>query len=183
MKQLAMFTVMMLAATAAGCWERPAALAPAPQAAPTTQPRSEYLARTAVKPEPVLESPTAVDSALAWSERYSQAIEKLARLQQENADLQEKNRSIASQAVKHQAELAQAQKELNDANAMLVDIRGELEKWKASVLGFRQEMRSAQQAQLEALTKVLRVLGAEVQPTTRPAEKAAETKDVASGSR
>lgn len=59
---------------------------------------------------------------------------------------------------------------------MLIELRGELTKWKSNVLGFRQEIQTAQQAQLEALQKVLRLLGGEVpEPTTRPAAAKPDT--------
>jgi uncharacterized protein YeaO (DUF488 family) len=53
------------------------------------------------------------------------------------------------------------EKELAEANEFLQQMHVELNKWKSDVLGFREEMRQAQQAQLEALAKILRVLGAE----------------------
>ena len=139
-----------------------------PPLAPATQPSAEYLRHTAVQGDGMAESTSAVDSALALSERYSQAVEKLTVLQTENKTLIERNSHLVGQTTKLQAELAQTQKELEDANAMLVDIRKELEKWKTDVLGFRQEMRQAQQTQIEATGKVLKMLGGDA-PTLPPA--------------
>ena len=138
-----------------------------PPVAPATQPTADYLRHTAVQGEGTAESTSAVDSALALSERYSQAVEKLTVLQTENKTLIERNSQLVGQTTKLQAELAQTQKELEDANAMLVDIRKELEKWKTDVLGFRQEMRQAQQTQIEATGKVLKMLGGDA-PTLPP---------------
>lgn len=160
-------TMLAAVAMVAGCMPPPPP--PPPPAAVTSQPSAEYLKKTAVKSE-TPEAPTAVESALAWSEKYSQAMEKMSGLQQESAQLSEKNVTLAAENKRLQGELVQAQKELSEANTMLVDIRQELEKWKANVLGFRQEMRSAQQAQLEALGRVLKLLGGEMpSATTQPA--------------
>ena len=42
-----------------------------------------------------------------------------------------------------------------------LEMHVELNQWKADVLGFRDEMRKAEAAQLQALGKILRILGAE----------------------
>jgi hypothetical protein len=47
----------------------------------------------------------------------------------------------------------------------------ELNNWKADVIGFRQEMRSAEKAQLEALLKILQILGGEVDLELRQDEQ------------
>ncbi|MFB0524723.1 MAG: hypothetical protein ACETVZ_04235, partial [Phycisphaerae bacterium] len=47
-------------------------------------------------------------------------------------------------------------------------MRIELNNWKANVLGFRDERREAEIAQLEALLKILKILGGEV--TRAPTE-------------
>jgi len=59
------------------------------------------------------------------------------------------------------AQLSQTQKELEEANEFLQKMHVELNQWKADVLGFRDEMRKAEAAQLQALGKILRILGAE----------------------
>jgi len=73
-------------------------------------------------------------------------------------------------------ELKQARKELDEANAMLREMQTELAKWKADVLGYRDEMRTAQTAQIDALRRILRLLGAEEIPpaaAAKPPEPAA----------
>jgi septal ring factor EnvC (AmiA/AmiB activator) len=168
--------------TAGGCWEqepavrmtapartipaRPSAAAAAPakppEAAPTAQ--AHYLAPATLKDEGGRELPNATDSAVEWSIKYAQTSEKLLAGQRENQELADKNRALASQIVKFQADLDNSQKHIKEAEAMMLELRGELDKWKTNVLGFRQEMRDAQQAQLEALQKILRLLGGETQP-------------------
>lgn len=161
---------------------QPACLSNAPQSAATVKPApppagppaadDSYMRRTAIKYDANPQSGDAVESALVWSEKYSRAVEKLALLQAENRDLEEKNTRLADQGAKLQAELAQSQKELGEANALLLEMRTDLDKWKQNVLGFREEMRRAQQAELDALTKVLKLLGGEVvAPASQPVEK------------
>jgi hypothetical protein len=58
--------------------------------------------------------------------------------------------------------LQQAHKELAEANSLLIDMRVELNNWKADILGFRNEMRNAETAQLETLLRILKVLGGQV---------------------
>ena len=174
MKRISL-TAVCVAALLAGCWKVPQEeLVALPQEA-LAQEDTSYLSKSAVAGEEGKDTETAVERALVWSRKYSESIEKLVAAQQESRDLQEKGRQLAGQLAQAQAELSQTQKELQDANAMLLELRRELQSWKRDVLGFRQEMRGAQQAQLEALTKVLRLLGGEVtQPTTQPAGRGRE---------
>ncbi len=125
-------------------------------------PKAEYLSEVSVKAVHEGEGETAVESALIWSEKYAEAVERLVRMQQENRQLAESNRKQTGRISDLRQELAQCQKELAEANAMLIEMGGELEKWKANVLGFRQEMRKADEVQLIALYKVLRLLGGEI---------------------
>jgi len=60
-----------------------------------------------------------------------------------------------------EAKLKQTQKELGEANELLIEMLTELNTWKSNILGFRGEMRDAAKAQLEALLKVLEILGGE----------------------
>ena len=58
--------------------------------------------------------------------------------------------------------MQQTQKELTEANDLLIKMRIELNTWKMDVLSFRDEMRQAEEAELEALLKILRLLGGQV---------------------
>jgi septal ring factor EnvC (AmiA/AmiB activator) len=109
--------------------------------------------------EPAPKGSTAVESAIELSEKYAKLSEETATLRQSNQDLSAKNQQIQKQAAAFQAQLQQTQKELTEANDLLVEMRVELNNWKTNVLGFRDEMRQAQAAQLEALLKILKVLG------------------------
>jgi hypothetical protein len=95
------------------------------------------------------------------TERVTQLAGKAATLQQQNQQLTEENARLVKQTSEQQAQLKQAQTELAEANNLLIEMLGELNNWKSDILGFRGEMRGAAKAQLEALLKILEVLGAE----------------------
>jgi len=116
------------------------------------------------------QSPTAVESAIELSEKYAKLTEEAAVLRQQNQDLIDKNRQISDNVVALEAQLQQTQKELTEANDVLIDMRIELNNWKSDILGFRDEMRGAETAQLEALLKILQVLGGEVRAESSESE-------------
>lgn len=104
---------------------------------------------------------SAVERALEWSEKYQQLSIETAKLREENTELKLTNRDLQSKIENLQLQLDQAKAELEDANKFLADLQLELTKWKRDVLGFRDEIKTAQAAQLKALAKILRLLGAE----------------------
>jgi predicted RNase H-like nuclease (RuvC/YqgF family) len=105
---------------------------------------------------------SAVESAIELSERYARLSEEAAALRQQNQSTMAKNEQLNDQIVALKAQLQQVQKELNEANDLLIEMRIELNSWKNNILGFREEMREAQTAQLEALFKILGLLGGQV---------------------
>lgn len=105
--------------------------------------------------------PDAVQTALIWSEKYQQLSETANQLREKNVQLFEENARLKKEVESLKSELAQTQKELEEANEFLQKMHVELNQWKSDVLGFREEMRKAQAAQLQALAKILRILGAE----------------------
>ncbi len=118
-----------------------------------------------------LEGRGGVDIAMEWSSRYAEVTERLMLVERDNRDLLVENQHLQMEIQQVQAELAAMEQELSEANQMLVDLHQELDSWKRDVLSFRDEMRRAQAAQLNALQKVLRVLGGDVptglgQPTS-----------------
>ncbi len=161
---------LALALAGAGCSCGPRRDGPAEALSPTDQ--APYLKETAMAPDGQTETPTAVESALVWSEKYARAVEEISRREQENRRLADENRQLGQTVVGLRGELAQAQKELQDANSLLIDVRRANDKWKTDVLGYRDEMRGAHLAELDALHKVLRLLGGEV-PESAPAASAA----------
>jgi len=112
--------------------------------------------------EPAAQGPTVAESAMELSKKYAQLSEEATLLRQENENFTAENSRLKNQVAALEAQLRQAQKELTEANDLLVEMHVELNNWKADVLGFRGEMREAEKAQLQALLKILKVLGGEV---------------------
>lgn len=110
-----------------------------------------------------LEGRTPVQSALELSEKYARLSDQNAALRQENQRLGTDNENLRQQVASLEAKLQQTQKELGEANNLLIEMLTELNNWKSNILGFRGEMRQAAQAQLEALLKVLEILGGQTE--------------------
>ena len=106
---------------------------------------------------------TVVESAMELSKKHAALSEEAAALRQQNRDLTVGNQQLKEQVVALEAQLKQTQKELSEANDVLIAMKIELNNWKMDILGFRDEMRDAETAQLEALIKILKVLGGEVE--------------------
>jgi septal ring factor EnvC (AmiA/AmiB activator) len=179
-------TAWLWAAVAAisGCgnwtYNPPATTAHPPvTAAPAPAGDAAYLGKaSAVKSEGGADVASAVETALALSDKQVKLTDELLQAQQAKRDLEEVNRKLAGQSAKLQTDLDAAQKELAEANQMLVEMKKELEAWKGNVLGFRDEIRKAQKAELDSLRKILVVLGADApvtasaasQPSSQPSE-------------
>ncbi|MBW8001552.1 MAG: hypothetical protein FVQ80_05970 [Planctomycetes bacterium] len=112
--------------------------------------------------EAALSGPTAVESAIELSKKYATLSEETTKLKNENDMLNRENNSIKDQLNNSRAQLTQTQKELEQANDLLIEMRIELNGWKTDIIGFRQEMREADRAQLETLLKLLKILGGEI---------------------
>jgi len=112
--------------------------------------------------EPDQEGPTVVESAMKLSGEYARLTQEAAELRRQNEDFIAKNRQLSDQTASLDAQLKQAQQELAEANSLLIEMRVELNDWKADILGFRNEMRDAETAQLETLLRILKVLGGQV---------------------
>jgi chromosome segregation ATPase len=110
-----------------------------------------------------LEGRTAVESAIELSEKYARLSDQNATMRQENQRLTAENENLRQQVATLETKLKQAQKELGEANDLLIEMLTELNNWKSNILGFRGEMRQAAQAQLEALLKVLEILGGQAE--------------------
>jgi predicted RNase H-like nuclease (RuvC/YqgF family) len=104
---------------------------------------------------------TAVDSAIQLSQKYAKLSEDVVALRGQNQELLAENNRLKEQITDLDAKLKQAQKELTESNDLLIEMRIELNNWKTDVLGFRDEMREAETAQLEALLQILKILGGE----------------------
>jgi len=122
--------------------------------------------------EPDSKGATVVQSAMKLSGEYAKLSLEAAQLRQQNEDFIAQNRQLNEQVVSLDAQLQQAQKELAQANDLLIEMRVELNNWKADILGFRNEMRNAETAQLETLLRILKVLGGQVTTESARAENA-----------
>lgn len=129
-----------------------------PVAATAEQPNAEIIERRFVASD---SQNDAVQSAVTWANKYQQVVEQNADLRDQKNKLFVENTQLKRQLETAQADLARVRNELDEANEFLQEMHVELNKWKADVLGFREEMRLAQKAQLEALGRVLMILGAE----------------------
>ena len=107
------------------------------------------------------QNPTAVETAIELSKKYAKLSEEAALLRQKNQELLKENQQYENKLVVLEDQLQQTQKELTEANDLLIDMRIELNNWKTDILGFREEMRTADTEQLRALIKILEILGGE----------------------
>ena len=111
--------------------------------------------------EPNPQGQSAVESAIELSQKYSRLSEETAALRIQNQELINEKARLEKDTRELETKLKQAQKELTEANDLLIEMRIELNNWKTDVIGFRGEMREAETAQLEALLKILKILGGE----------------------
>jgi len=95
------------------------------------------------------------------SEKYQELSLETEKLRQANSTLKVENEDLARQIAALESELETTRTELAEASEFLQQMHAELGKWKSDVLGYRDEMRRAQVAELEALKKILKILGAE----------------------
>jgi len=150
MKLILSLVVTMQILLAAGCSDQKQAKVAVNPDDPLAKYWNEIIAKRFQ--ESASKNTTAVESAVELSGKYATLSEEAATLRQKNQQLQE-------QTVTFEAQLRQTQKELTEANDLLIEMRMELNNWKSNILGFREEMRDAETAQLEALLRILKVLG------------------------
>lgn len=146
--------------------------------------RADYMAAEAVRAGDSAPVGGAVDAALEWSGKYAKAAEELLESQKANKQLREANGQLTTQLADQKKRLDRAQKELGEANEMLLELGKELRAWKGNVLGFRSEMQQAQQVQMDAIKKILVLLGGELGKPRAEAtpRQAASAKDATSDS-
>lgn len=121
--------------------------------------------------EPTSQNPTVVESAMELSKKYADLSREAALLKQQNKELLTQNQHAGDRLSSMEAELLQTQKELTEANDLLIEMRIELNNWKTNILGFREEMRQADTEQLKALFKILKMLGGEVKANSSNSNK------------
>jgi uncharacterized coiled-coil DUF342 family protein len=166
---------LLMSGCAAPQWPTEVVLQPAPASTAAQQNASN-----AKRFQDTSKESTVVESAMELSEKYAKLLEEAAKLRTENQKFAEENKYLKEQLASCQSQLEHTQKELAEATDMLTEMRVELNNWKNDILGFRSEMREAEKAQLEALLKILNILGGEVKAesakTAEPNSAAAQTK-------
>ena len=109
------------------------------------------------------QGPTAIESTIELSKKYAALAEENLKLEVINRSLVEENTALKRQISPLSAELEQTRKELAETTELVIDMRIELNNWKTDILGFRDEIRTAEKTQLEALYKILIFLGGEAE--------------------
>lgn len=104
---------------------------------------------------------TAVESAVSLSEKHARLSEKHSELKEKYESKVEENQKLLEERNKLRARLKQTEKELKEANTLLKETVSELNEWKSNVLGFQQEVHEADEAQLRALYKILKLMSGE----------------------
>ena len=177
--------IVVMSACLAGCEQfsfsfgLPKAPAPAPaedtpeQKAPSPRPL-KYMADSAIQGE--AGGSDALGTALELSRKYAEVAEQLLEAQKAQKALAEESKQLQVQTARLEGELSQARKELNDANEQIMEQKRMLQQWRDNVLGFRKEMQLAQQTELDALRKILLLLGGQVETAKEgPADTPAST--------
>jgi septal ring factor EnvC (AmiA/AmiB activator) len=133
-----------------------------------------YMNDTAVR-DPETGSRDALTIANDWADKYAKAAKELIAERDRRHELEQENKTLQAQIAQLKKEMGKYQQELQDANAMMVSMKKDLEQWRTNVLGFRQEMMASQAAILESQRKILIFLGAEevgdLQVSSSPAKK------------
>ncbi len=124
---------------------------------------------------PQIQNPSVVASAMELSKKHVILSEQATVLRQQNSELIVQKQQLKDQVVALETQLQQTQKELTEANDLLFTMRIELNNWKVDILGFRNEIRNAETAQLEALLKILKVLGGEAKTKSARGEDKSST--------
>lgn len=145
-------SIMML--TLIGC------VAPQPVSPRPVVPKQEVSAQTFQ--ETASKAPNAIQSAIELSQKCAELSEQLSALKEKNLTLNTENEALRKRISEIEPQLAQTEKELQEASDLLIEMRLDLNTWKDRILGYRSEMRDANQAQLEALLKILQLLGGEI---------------------
>lgn len=105
---------------------------------------------------------TAVESAMQWAEKYAQAAKELIVANKRIQEMEKEHKVLQMRLTKAQSENEALKREIRDANAMLAAMKQELKEWRNNVLGFRSEILASQKAQLQAMQRIMQLLGGEM---------------------
>ena len=104
----------------------------------------------------------AVAEAELWRDRFLKETEKRQKLEDTRRQMEDKNRELTAANTSLAAERDQCKRELEEASAMMIRLNEDLKAWKKDVLGYRAEMRASHQETVQALARVMKLLGAEL---------------------
>lgn len=99
--------------------------------------------------------------SLELDERFNNALKRSADLEKQVLDLKEENIKLAAKLETATSDLERANNDLVEADKFMRNMDKDLAQWKAEITNDRKENKIVQKAQLEALTRILRSLGAE----------------------
>ncbi len=172
-KTILYLTLSVLIFLLAGCsaLEEPieVILEPRPVEQPYNAPAPNRFQQTSQK------GPTAVEGAIELAKEHAKLTEEMAAMRQKNQNLIAENTTLKNHLAESERQLQQTQNELTQANELLREMVIELNNWKVSVLGFQNEIRQTDKAQMEALLKILNVLGGEVKTQSTQNQNAPST--------
>lgn len=92
------------------------------------------------------------------TETLQQTMDELRSARRELSRLAERNRELEFELARKDAELERFNEELLKRDERVKSLEEALEQWKRDVLGFRDEMRHADEAQMEALKQIIILL-------------------------
>ena len=107
--------------------------------------------------------PSAIETAIDMAKKHAMLSEQVVELRQQNKELATQNEKHEAQIEAANAKLLRTEKELKQANDMLISMQIELNNWKSDILGFRDEMRQADNAQIKALLDIFKTLSGDIQ--------------------
>ncbi|MCK4282845.1 MAG: hypothetical protein KAX44_00905 [Candidatus Brocadiae bacterium] len=108
-----------------------------------------------VETEPVL---AFAAGGFALTETLNKTLNMLSQAREENEKLQETVAELRQQLQEKSSAVNQLQTQLQAGDEKVQELEAALRTWQADVLGFRDEMRQAEEAELEVLQQILTLL-------------------------
>lgn len=126
------------------------------------------MARRFTEPDQNMDDTDMVGNVLMWSKRHDELLEKNQAVREINNALRQEKMNFERELEQLQLELDRTKKELEEAITFMQDQEAELNKWRTDVLGHREEIRQIHTVQLQALEKIMKLLGAEMTELAKP---------------
>jgi len=120
------------------------------------------MAQRFTEPGAEMEDADMLGNVLMWSKKYEELLKKNDAEKDMNRLLKKEKEAAEHKLALAELDLDRTKKELADAVAFMGEQESELSKWRADVLGNREEIEKIHKAQLNALRQIKILLGAEV---------------------